>query len=121
MHKLLQLAKYLRDPEKGCPWDRAQDFDKFKKYLIEEAQEAVKAIENKNFDNLEEELGDTLFNLIFLVNLGEERNLFTLDSVIDRIYNKMIERHPHVFGDKKAASEQEALRLFLEAKNASKK
>lgn len=117
----MQLAKILRDPEHGCPWDLSQNFDTFKKCLVEEAQEAVSAIEKKDFVNLQEELGDTMFNIIFLTNLAEEQGLFTLDDVIDGVYQKMITRHPHVFGDKKAKTPEEALQFFKAAKQASKK
>lgn len=120
MHKLMQLAKILRDPENGCPWDRAQTFDTFKKCLVDEAQEAIAAIEKKDFENLKEELGDTMFNIIFLVNLAEEQGLFTLDDVIDGVHSKMITRHPHVFGDQKAKTPEEALQRFREAKAKSK-
>jgi len=120
MHKLMELAKYLRNPDNGCPWDRAQTFDTFKHCLLDEAQEAIAAIEKKDFLNLKEELGDTLFNLIFITNLAEEQGLFTLDDVIDGVYQKMITRHPHVFGDKKAKTPEEAYAFFQEAKKKAK-
>ena len=97
MQRLLKLAKFLRDPEKGCPWDRKQTFNSFKECLLEETREVVAAIEREDLDNLEEELGDTLFNLMFLINLGEEQNLFTLESVIKRVHTKIVERHPSCF------------------------
>ena len=121
IEKLLQLAKILRDPEKGCPWDKKQTFDTYKKYLVDEAQEVVQAIDNKDMENLKEELGDTLFNLIFIVNLAEEQNLFKMQDVIDGTYNKMRQRHPHIFGDKKATTPEEAYQIFQEAKRESKK
>ncbi len=117
--ELLQLAKRLRDPEKGCPWDLKQDFNSFKKCLVEEANEVVQAIDKQDWENLKEELGDTLFNLLFLTNLAEEKNLFTLTDVVDGIYQKMIQRHPHVFGDQKASNAQEAYDLFQKAKKES--
>jgi uncharacterized protein YabN with tetrapyrrole methylase and pyrophosphatase domain len=121
IEKLLKLAKILRDPETGCPWDKKQTFDTYKKCLVDEAQEVVQAIDNNDMLNLQEELGDTLFNLIFIVNLAEEKNLFTMQDVIDGIYNKMIQRHPHIFGDKKATTPEEAYQIFQEAKQASRK
>ncbi len=121
MNRLLELAKTLRDPENGCPWDQVQTFDSYKKCLVEETEEVIAAIEAKDFDNLKEEIGDTLFNLIFLVNLAEEQNLFTLDSVISDAHQKLVERHPHVFGEEKASSPEEALRIFNEAKEKQKK
>lgn len=120
VEQLLELARTLRNPEKGCPWDCAQTFESFKNCLVNEAKEAVDAITAEDFKNLKEELGDTLFNIIFLVNLAEEKKLFTLDDVVDGVYQKMIVRHPHVFGDKKAANAAEAYQLFQEAKKKSK-
>jgi len=121
IEKLLKLAKRLRDPETGCPWDKKQTFDTYKKCLVDEAQEVVQAIDNNDMSNLQEELGDTLFNLIFIVNLAEEKNLFTMQDVINGIYNKMIQRHPHIFGDRKATTPEEAYQIFQEAKQASRK
>ncbi|NUM34467.1 MAG: hypothetical protein HUU50_07975 [Candidatus Brocadiae bacterium] len=117
--QLLKLAKKLRDPEKGCPWDKEQDFDSFKHCLVEEANEVIQAIDLKDWENLKEELGDTLFNLVFLINLAEEKKLFTLTDVVDGIYHKMIHRHPHVFGDQKAKDAQEAYEIFQKAKKKS--
>ena len=121
MKKLLRLAKMLRDPDKGCPWDRAQTFASFKHCLVEEAQEVVEAIDHGDMDNLEEELGDTLFNLVFLINLAEEQGYFNMQAVIDGIYAKMIRRHPHVFGNQKAESPEHAYRLFQQAKQQARK
>ena len=118
--KLLSLTRLLRDPEKGCPWDLKQTFDSVKHCLLDEAQEVIQAIEKKNIDNLQEELGDTLFNLIFLINLAEEQGSFTMQSVIDRVYDKMVYRHPHVFGDKKAKNAQEAYEIFQQAKREAR-
>ena len=121
MEKLLQLARMLRHPENGCPWDRAQTFVSFKHCLVEEAQEVVAAIDSGDIDNLKEELGDTLFNLIFLINLAEERGYFTMQAVIDGIHAKMIRRHPHVFGEQKAESPEDAYRIFQQAKQQARK
>jgi len=73
IEKLFTLARRLRDPKNGCPWDLKQDFESFKMCLVNEANEVVEAIDNKNIANLQEELGDTLFNVIFLINLAEEK------------------------------------------------
>lgn len=121
IEKLLQLAKKLRDPEEGCPWDKQQTFDTYKTYLVNEAQEVVQAIDKNDMENLKEELGDTLFNLIFIVNLAEEKNLFTMQDVINGIHDKMIQRHPHIFGKKKATTPEEAYQIFQEAKQESRK
>jgi putative nucleotidyltransferase with HDIG domain len=120
MERLLKLARFLRDPEKGCPWDREQTFASFKECLVKEATEVSQAIEKEDFANLKEELGDTLFNLVFLINLAEERGLFTKDAVVEAAYHKILSRHPHVFGGEKAKSAQEALDSFTKAKEENK-
>ncbi|MEX2665994.1 MazG nucleotide pyrophosphohydrolase domain-containing protein [Candidatus Uabimicrobium amorphum] len=120
MHKLLKLAKTLRDPKKGCPWDQKQTFLSFKKCLIEEVEEVIQAIDSENYENLKEELGDALFNLIFIINLAEEKQLFSMDDVVNDVYEKMVERHPHVFGQESASTPEEAKRFFYEAKRKQK-
>ncbi|WP_372364487.1 MazG nucleotide pyrophosphohydrolase domain-containing protein [Candidatus Uabimicrobium sp. HlEnr_7] len=120
MHKLLKLAKTLRDPKLGCPWDQKQTFATFKNCLVEEINEVIQAIENENYENLKEELGDALFNLIFIINLAEEKQLFFMDDVVSEVHTKMVERHPHVFGEEKASTPEEAARFFYEAKKKQK-
>lgn len=121
MNKLQKLIKILRDPEKGCPWDQKQTFSSFKQCLIEEVEEVIQAIESKDYENLKEELGDVLFNLIFIINMAEEKELFSMEDVISDVHAKMIERHPHVFGKEKATTPEEASRFFYEAKKISLK
>ena len=116
MERLLKLARRLRDPEKGCPWDLKQNFESFRKCLLDEAQEVADAIEKKDYSNLCEELGDTLFNIVFLINLAEEKKLFTMEDVVSQVYQKMVGRHPHVFGAEKASDPEKAYELFQEAK-----
>lgn len=94
--KLVDLIAILR---KECPWDRKQTHDSIKNNLIEEAYEAVEAIDNKNYDELSKELGDLLLHIIFHSKMGEEENLFTIQDVIYQISEKLIRRHPHVFSD----------------------
>lgn len=119
MRRLLELARTLRAPG-GCAWDQEQTYQSFRHCLVEEAREAVLAIERGDFENLKEELGDTLFNLCFLVNLAEEDGYFTLEEVITSSLEKMIRRHPHVFGDEQATTEAEASALFYRAKEQEK-
>lgn len=119
MKRLLDLARKLRAPG-GCPWDQEQTFQSFRHCLVEEAREAVLAIERGDWENLEEELGDTLFNLVFLINLAEEQGHFTLEQVIAGSLEKMIRRHPHVFGDQPAATAEEAAARFYLAKAQEK-
>lgn len=83
--------------ENGCPWDKAQTHESLKKYFIEETYEAIDAINNNDKDNLCEELGDVLFQIIFHSKLAEKENLFSFEDVVDGITKKMILRHPHVF------------------------
>ena len=99
MEKLQQITSQLRDPEKGCPWDKEQTFESIAHCAIEEAYEVVEAIENKDYEAFKNELGDLLFQVAFHTNIAEEMNLFTFDDVVDSITTKLINRHPHVFSD----------------------
>jgi ATP diphosphatase len=96
---LLRVMARLRDPEHGCPWDLAQDFDTIVASTLEEAYELVAAIEHADFPHLQEELGDLLFQVIFYARLGEERALFDFHGIVDTLVTKLIRRHPHVFAD----------------------
>jgi ATP diphosphatase len=93
------MAK-LRDPENGCPWDVKQDFKSLARYTIEEAYEVVEAIENSDHEHLCEELGDLLLQIVFHAQIATEQSLFSFDDVAAREAEKMIDRHPHVFGDR---------------------
>ncbi|QCO56704.1 nucleoside triphosphate pyrophosphohydrolase (plasmid) [Pseudorhodobacter turbinis] len=97
--RLLEIMARLRDPETGCPWDIAQDFASIAPYTIEEAYEVTDAIERKAWDELEGELGDLLLQTVYHAQMGAEAGLFSFDSVTAGISDKMIARHPHVFGD----------------------
>lgn len=108
-HKILSLQELihrLRAPD-GCPWDQKQTPESFKKYVLEEAGELVEAIEHDDSAHVCEELGDLLFQILFVNHLYEEQGKFTLAQVIDSITEKMIRRHPHVFGDAAATTDQE--------------
>ncbi|EQD28401.1 nucleoside triphosphate pyrophosphohydrolase, partial [mine drainage metagenome] len=95
---LLELMVRLRDPEQGCPWDRAQDFHSIASYTIEEAYEVRDAIERTDAGQLREELGDLLFQVVFHARLAEERGWFDFAAVARSIHAKLVRRHPHVFG-----------------------
>ena len=95
---LVEITAKLR-AEDGCPWDREQTFESLRKYMREEAEEAVQAVDNEDMENLCEELGDLLFLILLQSKIAEEEGIFTLDDVIDAIGKKMIRRHPHVFPD----------------------
>src|SRR3989338_7281555 len=94
--ELLQISQRLR---KECPWDAEQTLDSFHKYIVEESIEAQKAAEAKDYDELKEELGDVFWNVLFMCNIAKESGLFDVHDVLQNAKEKMIRRHPHVFGD----------------------
>ena len=96
--RLLAIMARLRNPEGGCPWDLEQSFRTIAPYTIEEAYEVADAIERDDMSDLREELGDLLFQVVFHARMGEERGAFDFDAVAGAIADKMIRRHPHVFG-----------------------
>ncbi len=96
---LIRVMEKLRSPQ-GCPWDREQTHESLLKYLLEEAYEVVDAVLKGDDEELKEELGDLLLQVVFHSQIAKERGAFTLDEVIDRITRKLIYRHPHVFGNK---------------------
>ena len=97
---LLDIMAQLRSNETGCPWDSKQTFTTIAPYTIEEAYEVVDAIDRNNMEDLKSELGDLLLQVVFHARIAEEQNEFTFSDVIETISNKMIERHPHVFGNR---------------------
>jgi ATP diphosphatase len=94
---LLELMSRLRDPEDGCPWDKAQNFDSIVQHTIEESYELADAIAQGDFKQIKEELGDVLFQVVFYSQLGTEQGQFDFDAVVDAITAKLLRRHPHVF------------------------
>ena len=98
--QLIEIMAQLRGPE-GCPWDREQTHKKLKPFLLEESYEVLDAIESGTDEDLVEELGDVLLQVVFHSQIGEEENRFTIDDVLQAIVDKLIRRHPHVFGDVK--------------------
>lgn len=96
---LKALMRRLRNKENGCPWDIEQDFNTIKPHTIEEAYEVADAIERRDMNDLKDELGDLLFQVIFHAQMADEANLFTFDDIVDHVTKKMIFRHPHVFGE----------------------
>ncbi|MHB1276385.1 MAG: nucleoside triphosphate pyrophosphohydrolase [Candidatus Humimicrobiaceae bacterium] len=117
---LVDILAHLRSPE-GCVWDREQDHNSIKKNMVEEAYEAVEAIENKDYQSLKEELGDLLLQVIFHSQIAIENNEFNLSDVIKEIIKKLYRRHPHVFGDKNFKSPQEVLISWEEIKKKERK
>ena len=99
LNELLLIMEKLRTPETGCPWDLKQNFKSIAAYTIEEAYEVVDAIEREDTDDLKDELGDLLLQVVFHARMAEEAGLFNFDDVANAVSEKMIRRHPHVFGD----------------------
>ncbi|MBI5235063.1 MAG: nucleoside triphosphate pyrophosphohydrolase [Deltaproteobacteria bacterium] len=118
--KLVSLMKRLRSAD-GCPWDKGQTLDSLVPFIIEEAYEVIAAIDEKSFPSIKEELGDLLFQIVFASRIAEEAGRFDLNDVIAESYEKMIRRHPHVFGDKTAKDSAEVLRRWSEIKREEKK
>jgi MazG family protein len=102
--RLLAIMTRLRDPDRGCPWDREQNFATIAPYTIEEAYEVADAIERQDMTALKDELGDLLLQVVFHARMAEEAGLFAFDDVAQAIADKMERRHPHVFGDAEIAS-----------------
>jgi len=115
LRKLIELTAHLRGPH-GCPWDRVQDYHTLKGLLLEEAYEVVDAVSVRDFDGLEDELGDLLFLIVFYSRIAEEEGRFAIDDVVERVHAKLIRRHPHVFGDVRAGNPSEALQSWLAVK-----
>ena len=104
VERLVEIMAALRDPERGCPWDLEQDFRSIAPYTLEEAYEVADAIERGDLDALREELGDLLLQVVFHARMAGEQGAFDFDDVAAGICDKMVRRHPHVFGDAKVDS-----------------
>ncbi len=118
--KLVELMDTLRSPD-GCPWDIEQTPETLKPMLIEEAYEVLEALDGDDQQELCEELGDLLFQVVFHSRIAKERGTFDSEDVCRRIYEKMVGRHPHVFGSERFADSQELLRNWEDLKAAEKK
>ena len=110
----------LRAPG-GCPWDREQTFDSIKPFTLEETYEVLEAIDNRDWDELEGELGDLLLQVLFYAEMSQEEGRFSINDVLDRLSNKLVDRHPHVFGDVKAETAGDVLRNWEAIKAEEKK
>jgi len=113
--KFLELVEKLRGKD-GCPWDRQQTIKSLKSDLEDEYSEVVDAIDREDHENLKEEIGDLIWTVSLITQIAKERGLFDMDGVLETVNEKMVRRHPHVFGDKKANNAEDAKRLFYEAK-----
>lgn len=114
--ELLEIVEILRSPD-GCEWDRAQDFNSMKKCLINETQEVLVAIDKKDYKNLQEELGDVLLQVVMNSQIAKEQGFFNFNDVVQTLCEKLIRRHPHVFGDiEKPTTSEESLKLWKQVK-----
>lgn len=116
---LTQIMERLRG-EKGCPWDREQTHESLKPFLIEEAYEVLEAMEANDGEKFQEELGDLLFQIIFHAQISAEQGAFTMEQLLEKISQKMIRRHPHVFSNAAVADAQEVLFNWEEIKRKEK-
>ena len=119
VNDLVKIVKILRSPN-GCPWDKVQTHQTIRQDFIEEVYEAAEAIDENDIEHLREELGDVLLQVVFHCVLEEEKDNFTLEDAADDVCHKMILRHPHVFGDEKAETPEEALDIWKRVKAEEK-
>jgi len=117
--RAVKIMARLRAPG-GCPWDREQTFDTIKPYTLEETYEVFEAIDNHDWQELPGELGDLLLQVLFYSEMAREAGYFSVDDVLDRLSSKLIDRHPHVFGDTKADTAGEVVRNWEAIKKAEK-
>ena len=118
--QLVSIMARLRG-QGGCPWDREQTFDSIKPYTLEETYEVLDAIDRRDWHNLAEELGDFLLQAVFYAQMASEQNLFTIEDALDAINQKLVRRHPHVFGEQSAETAGDVKRIWGEVKAAEKK
>lgn len=120
IEKLLSIMAKLRDPDKGCPWDRVQDFKSIAPHTIEEAYEVADAIDQNNMDLLKDELGDLLFQVVYHSRLASELDQFRFEDVVESITDKILRRHPHVFAGEQVDSARTQSRLWEQIKSGEK-
>ena len=118
--RAVSIMARLRAPG-GCPWDREQTFDSIKPYTLEETYEVLEAIDNRDWEELTGELGDLLLQVLFYAQMAKEQGTFSIDEVLDRLSNKLVDRHPHVFGEVKAETSSDVLRNWEALKAEEKK
>ena len=119
--KLLQVMKKLRDPIKGCPWDKKQTMESIIPHSIEEIYEVAEQVYEKNYPKLKDELGDLLFQVVYLSQIANEKKRFNFYDVVNSITNKMIFRHPHVFKNKKFKNMKDFKHWWEKSKNKKNK
>lgn len=118
-NNLVDVVEKLRS-DIGCPWDRKQTTLSLKRYLLEETQETLEAIDSNDPEHIKEELGDLLYLIVLLAQINSEKNHFDISDVIDGITAKMLRRHPHVFENEQPESDEELRRQWLSIKNREK-
>lgn len=118
--ELLNVMRRLRDPHEGCPWDLEQTYQSLAKYTVEEAYEVADAAQRGHRDDLIEELGDLLLQVVFYAQIGADKGEFTFDDVAKRVAQKLVSRHPHVFGDKDAATASDVIHIWEAQKDKEK-
>ncbi|HEX6806122.1 MAG TPA: nucleoside triphosphate pyrophosphohydrolase [Terriglobales bacterium] len=118
--RAVQIMARLRGPG-GCPWDREQNFDSIKPYTLEETYEVLEAIDNRDWDELQGELGDLLLQVLFYSQMAQEDGRFAIGDVLDHLSDKLVRRHPHVFGDVTAETSADVLRNWEALKAEEKK
>ena len=120
INELLEIVEVLRSPN-GCEWDRAQTHQTLKKCLVDESQEVLTAIDNSDDENLCEELGDLLLQVLMNAQVAKERGAFDFNKVVQGLSDKLIRRHPHVFGDEdRPSTPEESLKLWKKVKQIEK-
>jgi MazG family protein len=120
LQRLIEIMERLRAPG-GCPWDREQSFDTIKKFTVEETYEVLDAIDRRDWAGLREELGDFILQAVFYAQMASEQNLFSIGDCLDAINEKLIRRHPHIFGDETARSGDDVLKLWEAVKTEEKR
>ena len=118
--RAVSIMARLRAPG-GCPWDREQTFDTIKPFTLEETYEVIEAIDNRDWDELKGELGDLLLQILFYSEMAQEEGHFSIDDVLDRLSAKLINRHPHVFGNVKADTSSEVVKNWEAIKAEEKR
>ena len=118
--RAVSIMARLRGPG-GCPWDREQTFDSIKPYTVEETYEVLEAIDRRDWDELPAELGDLLLQVLFYAQMANDEGRFSIDEVLDRLSSKLVNRHPHVFGEVKAETSADVLRNWEALKAEERK
>ena len=117
--QLVAIMARLRAPG-GCPWDREQTFDSIKPFTLEETYEVLDAIDHRDWGELTQELGDFILQAVFYAQMASEQGLFRIEDTLDAINQKLVRRHPHVFGEESARSADEVLSIWGRVKNAER-